>query len=118
MKRLHHYPKEMRDQAVELYKKCENMSQVARELGVSDYTVQRWLHKAGIKNYRFLALEERTTPANQGDINPLLLSMADGNDLTKWQGRDITTMQPREIYAFLKDINIHGQLFVNQKITI
>lgn len=118
MKRLHHYPEEMRANAVALYKECGNMSEVARVLGVSDYTVQRWLHKAGVKHYRFLATEGKTTPANQGDINPLLLSMADGNDLTKWQGRDITTMQPREIYAFLKDINIHGQLFVNQKITI
>lgn len=71
MKRLHHYPEEMRVQAVALYKKSGNMSQVARELGVSDYTIQRWLHKAGIKNYRFLAPRGKNHTSQPGGNQPI-----------------------------------------------
>ena len=53
-----------------------------------------------------------------GEINPLLLNMAQGNDLTPFIGKDITKMQPREIYAFLRLLNIHGTLTTTNTIEL
>lgn len=113
------YPKELHQRAIAMYRETGNMSAVARQLNVSDYTVQRWLHKAGIKRYNFLNNELPSEKIKtESTINPLLKVMAGSNDLSQWQGRDITTLTPREIYDFLRAINLQGELISKTKITI
>lgn len=94
------YTQEFKDSAVRMYNEIRNAKKVADNLGVSHYAVQSWIKKAN----------ERKQPQATSDINPLLLSMAQGNDLTPYIGKDITKMLPREIYAFLRLLNIHGKI--------
>lgn len=54
--------------------------------------------------------------ASTGNINPNLLRLANGNDLTAYVGRDITQMQPREIWDFLRLLNVKGDFKIEQTI--
>lgn len=91
------YTQDFKDNAVLMYNEIRNAKKVAEQLGVSHFAVCSWIKK---------------TNANKQTegINPLLLNMAQGNDLTPFVGKDITKMQPREIYAFLRLLNIHGKI--------
>lgn len=100
------YSQEFKDSAVRMYNEIRNAKKVADNLGVSHYAVQSWIKKAN----------ECNKPV--GDINPLLKNMAQGNDLTPFIGKDITKMQPREIYAFLRLLNIHGTLTTTNTIEL
>lgn len=100
------YSQEFKDSAVRMYNEIRNAKKVADNLGVSHYAVQSWIKKAN----------EQRKP--NGEINPLLLNMAQGNNLTPFIGKDITKMQPREIYAFLRLLNIHGTLTTTNTIEL
>lgn len=102
------YTQDFKDNAVAMYYEIRNAKKVADNLGVSHYAVQSWIKKAN----------ERKQPQATSDINPLLLSMAQGNDLTPYIGKDITKMQPREIYAFLRLLNIHGKITTTNTIEL
>lgn len=91
------YIQDFKDNAVLMYKEIRNAKKVAEQLGVSHFAVCSWIKKANANKQ------------TEG-INPLLLNMAQGNDLTPFVGKDITKMQPREIYAFLRLLNIHGKI--------
>ena len=91
------YTQDFKDSAVLMYNEIRNAKKVAEQLGVSHYAVCSWIKKANANKQ------------TEG-INPLLLNMAQGNDLTPFVGKDITKMQPREIYAFLRLLNIHGKI--------
>lgn len=91
------YTQDFKDNAVLMYKEIRNAKKVAEQLGVSHFAVCSWIKKANANKQ------------TEG-INPLLLNMAQGNDLTPFVGKDITKMQPREIYAFLRLLNIHGKI--------
>ena len=91
------YTQDFKDNAVLMYNEIRNAKKVAEQLGVSHFAVCSWIKKANANKQ------------TEG-INPLLLNMAQGNDLTPFVGKDITKMQPREIYAFLRLLNIHGKI--------
>lgn len=91
------YTQDFKDKAVLMYNEIRNAKKVAEQLGVSHFAVCSWIKKANANKQ------------TEG-INPLLLNMAQGNDLTPFVGKDITKMQPREIYAFLRLLNIHGKI--------
>lgn len=91
------YTQDFKDNAVLMYNEIRNAKKVAERLGVSHFAVCSWIKKANANKQ----IE---------GINPLLLNMAQGNDLTPFVGKDITKMQPREIYAFLRLLNIHGKI--------
>jgi len=100
------YTQDFKDNAVLMYNEIRNAKKVAERLGVSHYAVQSWIKKANQQN------------KPTGEINPLLVNMAQGNDLTPFIGKDITKMQPREIYAFLRLLNIHGTLTTTNTIEL
>ena len=76
------YTQDFKDNAVLMYKEIRNAKKVAEQLGVSHFAVCSWIKKANANKQ------------TEG-INPLLLNMAQGNDLTPFVGKDITKMQPR-----------------------
>lgn len=120
------YTQEFKDKAVMMYIDGKSSQDVGKELGISHMTVQAWVKKSGFetrKRGRHTDFEEKqdaplsakqnvslsvplTSKKTEGDINPLLLSMADGNDLSAFVGKEICKMTPREIYKFLELLNI------------
>ena len=124
------YTQEFKDKAVMMYIDGKSSQDVGRELGISHMTVQAWVKKSGFetrKPGRHTDAEEKQVVSmsaplppkkTDGDINPLLLSMADGNDLSAFVGKEICKMTPREIYKFLELLNIKGDLMIVQKIRL
>lgn len=113
------YTKEFKDKAVEMYIDCQSGREVAKELGISAGTILSWVKAAGFASKKEeSAPAETSTKQENPQINPLLLNMAQGNDLTAFVGKDITKMQPREIFKFLELLNIKGTLIVEQKVKL
>ena len=124
------YTQEFKDKAVMMYIDGKSSMEIGKELGVSHMSVQAWVKKAGFETRRpgkNTGVEERQVvsmsaplPPRKTDngINPLLLSMADGNDLSSFVGKEICKMSPREIYKFLELLNIKGDLMVVQKVRL
>lgn len=105
------YKKDEIQAALDLHKEGASMRDIAKTLGCGHSTVYGWIKKAN--SPKSDATKEQDAP-----INKLLLSMACGNDLSKWVGRSITSLQPREIYEFLRAINLEGELKVTQTVRI
>lgn len=105
------YTKEEIQSALDLHKGGASMRDIAKMLGCGTSTVFGWIKKAS-------APKSDATKVQKERINSLLLNMARGNDLSKWVGRSITSLQPREIYEFLKAINLEGELKVTQTVKI
>jgi len=124
------YSQEFKDKAVMMYIDGKSSMEIGKELGVSHMSVQAWVKKAGFETRRpgkNNGAEEKQTVSmsaplppkkTDNDINPLLLSMADGNDLSAYVGKEICKMSPREIYKFLELLNIKGDLVVVQKVRL
>lgn len=124
------YTQEFKDKAVMMYIDGKSSMEIGKELGVSHMSVQAWVKKSGFEtrkpgnHSRAEKIQDisKSTPLppkkTEGDINPLLLSMADGNDLSAFVGKEICKMTPREIYKFLELLNIKGDLMVVQKIRL
>ena len=120
--------KEFKDSAVEMYIENQNASEVAKELGVSRESLLNWVKAAGFEvntKPRKTSSCQETASAPQSDIknediqiNSLLLNMAQGNDLTPFVGKDITKMNPREIFKFLELLNIEGTITIKQKVRL
>ena len=102
---------------------------VAKEMGISHMSVQAWVKESGFETRPRNDTEKRQTlgislgepkvPKKEGGgINPLLLSMANGNDLSAFVGKEITKMTPREIYKFLELLNVKGRLVIEQEIIL
>lgn len=102
------YTEEQKQEALELYEQMKSAKAVAELIGCSHLTVLQWAKKARAKN--------QPTQSKTGNINPNLLRLAGGNDLTAYIGRDITQMQPREIWDFLRLLNIKGDFNIVQTI--
>lgn len=103
-----HYTQEQKQEAIELYDQLKNLRQVAELTGIYPSTISRWVNG---KN----AEKQKLTKADS-NINPNLLRLANGNDLTAYVGRDITQMQPREIWDFLRLLNVKGDFKIEQTI--
>lgn len=101
-----HYSKQEISEALSVLRTGATVSEVAALVGASDNTVRRW-RRRDLKN---------GTPEKK--INPLLQQLAAGNDLSRFVGRDITTMQPREIWDFLRAINVKGTIITQQSISL
>lgn len=134
------YTQEFKDKAVMLYLEGMNSYQVAEKMGCSHCTVQAWVkdsgfemrtpgkpRKEGKSEKGGVSKAEETIKSDapsvkpnlsSDSINPLLLSMADGNDLSAFVGKEICRMSPREIYKFLELLNIKGDLVVVQKVRL
>lgn len=124
------YSQEFKDKAVMMYIDGKSSKEVGDELGISHMSVQAWVKKAGFETRRpgknngaeekqVVSMSAPLPPKKaDGDINPLLLSMADGNDLSAFVGKEICKMSPREIYKFLELLNIKGDLVVVQKVRL
>ena len=108
------YTKDEIQAALDLYKEDMSMRDIAKTVGCGISTVHSWIKKSRGNSTAMAA----TTKAQEAPINNLLLNMACGNDLSKWAGRSITSLQPREIYEFLKAIYLEGELKVTQTIKI
>ena len=106
------YTEEFKERACVLYAELQSSKKVAAILGCSHYAVQQWVKQATKKS--------APIPNNRqtDGINPLLLKMANGNDLTPFIGKDITKMQPREIWDFLRAINVKGDIIIEQRIKL
>lgn len=92
--------------------------EVAELTGVSTSSIDTWKNGPARKAKRQTTRtgDNRQSPAT--GINPLLIKMANGNDLTEFIGKDITKLQPREIFRFLGLINVKGELVISQKIKL
>jgi len=116
------YKKDEIKAALELYKEEVSIRDIANTLGCGISTIQRWAKKAGLGprqvQNKSTKVEREPTKEQDAPINKLLLNMACGNDLSKWVGRSITSLQPREIYEFLRAINLEGELKVTQTVRI
>lgn len=88
--------------------------------GVSLSSIDNWKNGPARKAKRETTCtgneQARQSPAT--GINPLLIEMANGNDLSEFVGKDITKLQPREIFMFLGLINVKGELTISKKIKI
>lgn len=109
--KIKNYTRDEIQTALDLHKEGASMRDIAKILGCGISTVHGWIKKAS-------APKSDATKEQDASINKLLLNMACGNDLSKWVGRSITSLQPREIYEFLKAINLEGELKVTQTIKI
>lgn len=123
------YPQEFKDKAVMMYIDGKSSADIGKELGCSHMAVQAWVKKSGFETRsrgKRTAVEEGNTSLKEQNapkkecngINPLLLSMADGNDLSAFIGKEICKMSPREIYKFLELLNIKGDLMVVQRVKL
>lgn len=121
------YPKETKDKAVEMYIDGKAADTIAAEIGCSNKAVLTWVQNAGFETRGRGGSRKRTTSINlhatnctadSKGINPLLLSLAGDNDLTPYIGKEITKMQPREIFRFLELLNIQGKLTLKQTVTL
>lgn len=111
------YTKDEIQTALDLHKEGMSQQSIANIIGCGIASVQRWISKASASSDNNENLPAPPTKAPE-PINKLLLNMACGNDLSKWVGRSITSLQPREIYEFLKAINLQGELKSMQTIKI
>lgn len=102
------YTSEQKREALELYERIESSVVVAERVGCSPGSVMNWVRKA--------RKQEQPVTDQAKDINPLLLKLANGNDLTPFVGKDITQMMPREIWEFLRLINVKGEFKIEQTI--
>lgn len=109
-----------KDEAVQLYKSGLGSYTIAKRIGCSYKAVLNWVKNAGIPSQgRFNLQPKQPTPTpTKGEINANLLRMAGKNSLTPYVGRVITEMQPREIYDFLRLLNLQGTLTIKQTIFI
>lgn len=116
------YKKDEIHAALELYKEGASLREIAFTLGCGISTIQRWAKKAGLEprhvQNRPTKVEREPTKAQKEPVNNLLLNMARGNDLSKWVGRPITSLQPREIYEFLRAINLQGELTITNVVKL
>lgn len=121
------YPQETKDKAVEMYIDGKTAKEVSDAIGCSLDSVLLWTKKAGFDTrWRGNSRKVQEDPImptvscspDKQQINPLLLSLAGENDLTPYIGKEITKMQPREIFKFLELLNIQGKLTLKQTITL
>lgn len=127
------HSQEFKDKAVMMYMDGKSSYAVAKEMGISHMSVQAWVKESGFeirprsshadgtgkRQTLGVSLGEPKIPKREGGgINPLLLSMANGNDLSAFVGKEITKMTPREIYKFLELLNIKGRLVIEQEIIL
>lgn len=108
------YTKDEIQAALDLHKEGASYREIANTLGCCIATVGDWVKKSKADS----TPKAVPTQTQKVSINNLLLNMACGNDLSKWVGRSITSLSPREIYEFLKAINLQGELKVTQTIRI
>ena len=87
--------------------------EVAAKLGVAPNTIYTWKCRREAKESKLSAPE-----AERVAVNPLLLQLSAGNDLSKWAGREVLSLQPRELFALLRALNIEGELTLTQKVNI
>lgn len=114
------YNNDKKDEVLRLLDEGYTYKEVAELTGVSLSTIDNWKNGPARKAKREITCTG-DAPARQSPatgINPLLIKMANGNDLTDFIGKDITKMQPREIFRFLALINVKGELVISQKIKI
>lgn len=102
------YTEEQKHEALELYEQLKNAKAVAELTGIHHQTVCRWVSIS--------KAEKQPKASADKEINPNLLRLAGGNDLTAYVGRDITQMQPREIWDFLRLLNVKGDFKIEQTI--
>lgn len=112
------YSPEVKKQVLQLVQEGWSIKDIVEMTGVSSTTIDNW---------KFNRLQKKTLTGkehaaifaeNEKNINPLLLNLAKGNDLTPFVGKKITEMQPREIFKFLETLNIKGELIIEQKIKL
>lgn len=103
------YTEEQKHEALELYEQLKSVREVSTLTGVSIGTISRWINAK--KNSA-----QRQGPLDGKGINPNPLRLANGNDLTAYIGRDVTQMQPREIWDFLRLLNVKGDFKIEQTI--
>ena len=103
------YSQETKDKAVQLYRKIGSAKRVADMIGCSHYAVQTWLTKAGIATW-MTGKNEPVQQKSRITTNPLLLKIANGNDLSRWDGRYVLTLSPRELQDLLRALNFKGHL--------
>jgi uncharacterized protein YjcR len=114
------YKDEDKAEVLRLLAEGYTYKEVAELTGVSLTSIDNWKNGPARKAKREIT-RTGDAPARQSPatgINPLLIKMANGNDLTEFIGKDITKMQPREIFRFLGLINVKGELVISQKIKI
>ena len=89
--------------------------EISEMTGVSTSTIDSWKYGRYKKRGLLITPPTQTTGSV---INKYLLEMANGNDLTPYIGKDITKMMPREIYAFLRLLNLRGKLTTTSSIEL
>lgn len=104
------YSEEEKKAAMTLLSDGLSFSDVSNRTGIPANTLLYWSKKTAQGKKR----DENAC----SKINPLLLQMAAGNDLTPFVGKEITRMQPREIYAFLRLLNVKGDLVTTNTIKL
>ena len=112
------YNNDERAEVLRLVNEGYTYKEVAELTGVSTSTIDNWKNGPA-RNAKLQTTrtgDNRQSPAT--GINPLLIKMASGNDLSEFIGKDITKLQPREIFRFLGLINVKGELVISQKIKI
>lgn len=102
-----------KEKAYELLDEGYAPREVAAKLGVASQTIYNWKSGREAKESKLSAPE-----AERAAVNPLLSQLAAGNDLSKWAGREVLSLQPRELFALLRALNIEGELTLTQKVTI
>lgn len=107
------YTEEMRTKAHGLLDEGYAPREVAELLGVAPNTIYNWKCRREAKESKLGAPE-----AERAAVNPLLSQLAAGNDLSKWAGREVLSLQPRELFALLRALNIEGELTLTQKVNI
>ena len=113
MKNKKPYTEEMRTKAHGLLDEGYAPHEVAEILGVTSQTIRNWKHQRKERESKQSAPE-----AERVAVNPLLSQLAAGNDLSKWAGREVLSLQPRELFALLRALNIEGELTLTQKVNI
>lgn len=103
------YTEEFKEEALRAYKELGSAKAAGELMGCSHFAVLQWAKKAK-------KAASANSVASTGNINPNLLRLANGNDLTAYVGRDITQMQPREIWDFLRLLNVKGDFKIEQTI--
>jgi hypothetical protein len=102
------YSEEFKREALDAYKQLGSAKAAGELVGCSHFAILQWAKKAKAASVN---VDDRTK-----DINPCLLKLANGNDLTAYIGRDITQMMPREIWDFLRLLNVKGDFKIEQTI--
>ncbi len=106
------YSYDIKARAVQLYREGAPVSDIAQQLGVNRATIGKWANNAGL-------WRKRPREKKQDEpVNPLLLGMANGNDLSAFRGRTLLSLQPREIWDFLRALNIKGDIQCTQVMQI